>query len=117
MVHGYDREQRATALELTRDQLLLRLQHTELELDALKAAYSTAFATSKEKLSHLHDSNEALVAKNKALQAKCDMLWQQAVTGKIAAQQHQLQQRLQQQRHGRPRLQRQHERSCSDRQK
>eukprot|EP00936_MAST-01D_sp_MAST-1D-sp1_P001141 g1141.t1 len=102
-------EQRAMALELTRDELLLRLQHTELELDALKAASSTTFATSKEKLSRLQDTNEALVAQNKALQTKCDILWEQAVTGKVAAQQHQLQQRLQQQRHMRPRLHRQHE--------
>ena len=50
--------------------------------------------------------NVELAAQNKALQAKCDALWEQAVTGRVAAQQQQLQ--LQQQ-HRRLRLPRQQE--------
>ena len=99
-------EQRAMALEMTRDELLLRLQRTELKLDALNAASSAAFTASEEKLSELQVKNVELAAQNKALQAKCDALWEQAVTGRVAAQQQQLQ--LQQQ-HRRLRLPRQQE--------
>ena len=43
-------KQRAKALELTRDELLLRWQHTERELDALKALHAEATASLEGKL-------------------------------------------------------------------